>query len=36
MHLTNYAINKNSKNFIFNTDAKDDNTGHKRSMFAVF
>ena len=36
MHLTNYAINKKSKKFIFNTSAKNDNVGHKRSMIAVF
>lgn len=29
MHLTNYAINKNSENFVFNEDAEDDDTGHK-------
>lgn len=32
MHLTNYAINKNSENFIFNEDPKVDNVGHKRSL----
>ena len=32
MHLTNYAINKNSSKFQFNQDAKDDFTGHKRSL----
>lgn len=32
MHLTNYAINKNSENFIFNEDASDDDIGHKRSL----
>jgi len=36
MHLTNYAINKKSKKFIFNTNQEDDNIGHKRSMLAVF
>ena len=36
MHLTNYAINKKSKKFIFNTSKEDDNIGHKRSMIAVF
>jgi len=36
MHLTNYAINKKSKKFIFNTSANDDNVGHKRSLKAVF
>lgn len=32
MHLTNYAINKNSKNFIFNEDPDNDHVGHKRSL----
>jgi tubulin polyglutamylase TTLL6/13 len=32
MHLTNYAINKNNDNFIFNEDPKLDNVGHKRSL----
>jgi tubulin polyglutamylase TTLL6/13 len=36
LHLTNYAINKKSKKFIFNTNKEDDNIGHKRSMIAVF
>lgn len=31
MHLTNYAINKLSPNFIGNRDIKQDNQGHKRS-----
>lgn len=31
MHLTNYAINKNSPNFIFNNDQNDFSQGHKRS-----
>lgn len=35
MHLTNYAINKNSDNFEFNEDADDDSSGHKRSLTAV-
>lgn len=33
MHLTNYAINKKSKDFIFNKG--DDSVGHKRSLSAV-
>lgn len=33
MHLTNYAINKKSKDFIFNHG--DDSVGHKRSLSAV-
>lgn len=36
MHLTNYAINKNSDNFVFNEGKEDDNIGHKRSISAVW
>ena len=36
MHLTNYAINKDNPNFVFNENAKGDGVGHKRSMTAVF
>lgn len=36
MHLTNYAINKNSKKFIFNKDDKSDDIGHKRSLTYVY
>jgi len=36
MHLTNYAINKDSPNFVFNTSANDHNVGHKRSIKALF
>jgi len=36
MHLTNYAINKNSSNFVFNVDERDDSVGHKRSIKALF
>jgi len=32
MHLTNYAINKNNKNFIFNRNSKNDFVGSKRSL----
>ena len=32
MHLTNYAVNKNNPNFIFNEDSEDDDIGHKRSL----
>ena len=35
MHLTNYAINKNSENFIFNDGEEDDGTGHKRTIASV-
>jgi len=35
MHLTNYAINKDNPNFVFNESAKADNIGHKRSLKAV-
>lgn len=34
MHLTNYSLNKNSKNFVENTDARDDATGSKWSVSA--
>ncbi|CAD8064847.1 unnamed protein product [Paramecium sonneborni] len=36
MHLTNYAINKDNPNFIFNSDEKKMDVGHKRSMSSVF
>jgi tubulin polyglutamylase TTLL6/13 len=32
MHLTNYAINKNSAKFIFNKSDSNDDIGHKRSL----
>jgi tubulin polyglutamylase TTLL6/13 len=32
MHLTNYAINKNSSKFVFNEDPENDDVGHKRSL----
>ena len=32
IHLTNYAINKNNSNFIFNTDPTRTDIGHKRSL----
>jgi tubulin polyglutamylase TTLL6/13 len=35
MHLTNYAINKTSPNFIFNKDGSEDHLGHKRSLSAT-
>jgi hypothetical protein len=35
MHLTNYAINKESENFIANTDAQNDDVGSKRSLQSV-
>ena len=35
MHLTNYSINKNNKNFIFNNDKDVDDVGHKRSLSSV-
>jgi tubulin polyglutamylase TTLL5 len=34
MHLTNYSLNKNSKNFVENTDARDDARGSKWSVTA--
>lgn len=36
MHLTNYAINKDNPNFVFNQNAEEANVGHKRSMASVF
>ena len=36
MHLTNYAINKDSEDFIFNEDPTKDNVGHKRGLKAIF
>ena len=36
MHLTNYAINKDSEDFIFNEDPNKDNVGHKRGLKAIF
>jgi tubulin polyglutamylase TTLL6/13 len=35
MHLTNYAINKDNSNFVFNDDEKDMSKGHKRSLSSV-
>ena len=36
MHLTNYAINKTSPNFVFNKNELEDNVGHKRSLTAAY
>ena len=36
MHLTNYAINKDAEGFVQNTDKKQDDVGHKRSLAAIF
>jgi tubulin polyglutamylase TTLL6/13 len=36
MHLTNYAINKNNKKFIFNNSVKEMDKGHKRSLSAIY
>ena len=36
MHLTNYAINKNSSKFEFNEDSEDAYTGHKRCLQAIW
>ena len=35
MHLTNYAINKESEDFVQNSGAADD-SGHKRSLSSIF
>ena len=32
MHLTNFAINKHSENYMKNTTVDEDNVGHKRSL----
>lgn len=32
VHLTNYAINKDNPNFVFNTSEDNLNQGHKRSL----
>ncbi|KAE9556711.1 hypothetical protein FO519_000117 [Halicephalobus sp. NKZ332] len=34
-HLTNYSLNKNSKDFIKNTDASEENVGHKWTLGAI-
>ena len=36
IHLTNYAINKNNKKFIFNNDWNNMDKGHKRSITSVY
>ena len=36
MHLTNYAINKESEDFVANEDAAAADVGHKRSLTAIF
>ena len=36
MHLTNYAINKGNKNFVFNTSETNMNIGHKRSLTSIY
>ena len=36
VHLTNYAINKNNKKFVFNTSDKQMHLGHKRSLTSIF
>ena len=36
MHLTNYAINKNSSKFVHNKSELKDDVGHKRSLSSTF
>lgn len=36
VHLTNYAINKNNKKFVFNNDENNMDKGHKRSITSVY
>lgn len=35
MHLTNYALNKKSPDFIKNKEIEDDDIGHKRSFTSI-
>lgn len=35
MHLTNYAINKDNPNFVFNEDINKMDVGHKRSLTSL-
>jgi tubulin polyglutamylase TTLL6/13 len=36
IHLTNYAINKLNKNFVFNTSDTSMDKGHKRSLTSIY
>ena len=36
MHLTNYAINKESEDFVQNEQVNKDDVGHKRSLTSIF
>lgn len=36
MHLTNYAINKEHPDFIFNESTTEMDVGHKRSLTAIY
>jgi tubulin polyglutamylase TTLL6/13 len=36
IHLTNYAINKTNKKFVFNTSEHNMNVGHKRSLTSIY
>lgn len=36
IHLTNYAINKTNKKFVFNTSETNMSVGHKRSLTSIF
>jgi tubulin polyglutamylase TTLL6/13 len=36
MHLTNYAVNKGSPNFVFNRSEAEMGRGHKRSLSAIY
>jgi len=36
MHLTNYAVNKESTSFVHNDTIENDDVGHKRSLTSVF
>jgi len=36
MHLTNYAINKNSDKFVQNDNSESQDDAHKRSLTSLF
>jgi len=36
MHLTNFSVNKNNPDFIFNDNEENEDKGHKRSLRCIF
>jgi len=36
IHLTNYSLNKNNPNYVFNTSDKDMDKGHKRTLSSTY